>query len=290
MESYDEEIDHISNLFFIMQRQKFKIIELLKDEEIPFKDIQSQLKGEYDDDTHNYTLERNLEFLIKHDIIEKILTKNKDKDKKNYHLYRLTNLGAQLYTLSFSYQYLWKNKSYFFDHNALDLPKEFYLTIGIFANEKIQKIEGRPNIYSKLVDMYNDAEFVFNIVFELEGSKEISDILLNNFKSNPSFHTKTIVGSNKRLDPKRARKIIEFERFKDEGRLLQKEIAENIHISLVVTNKNAFISFPKERKGHPDTDIVLFGENGGFRIWCLDYFNYCWEQWPGKPFIDQIVD
>ena len=39
-----------------------------------------------------------------------------------------------------------------------------------------------------------------------------------------------------------------------------------------------------------EADIVLFGENGGFRIWCLDYFNYCWEQWPGKPFIDQIVD
>ncbi len=273
-----------------MSYPKFQIMELLSNNPLSLKEIQSKLKEGNHKDPHAFVLQNNLDLLIKHGIVEKILTKKQRQTETNYILYELTNLGSQLYNLSFSYQMCWKNKSYFLDHNLLNLPMRFYLNIGVFTNEKIQKIEGRPYIYSTLVDMYKNAEFVYNIVFELEGSKEVMDILLDNLKSNPSFHTKTIVGSNKRLDPHRSSKIIEFEEFKEAGRILQKEIPKNINISLVLTDKSALLSFPKKKDDNPDTDTILYGKNKNFLTWCSDYFIYCWERWEGKPFIDQNTD
>ena len=288
----DKENGHLSYLFFIIQGQKFKIMELIGENELSFKQIQLQLEELNDEEVHNFSLERNLAFLIENNIVEKFIKrindteKSKEKEKKDYHLYKLTNFGLQVYGMSPTYRYLWNNKSYFLGHSALDLPPTFYYGMGIFANETLEKIEGRPNIYSKLIDMYRNAEFVYNIVFELEASKEVTDILLHNLRSNSLFHTKTIVGSNKRLDPHRPSKISDFEKYKESNRVLQKEIVESVHISVYVTDKEAFISFPKEKETNPDTEIILFGKGGNFHQWCMDYFNYCWEKWKGKPHID----
>ena len=51
---------------------------------------------------------------------------------------------------------------------------------------------------------------------------------------------------------------------------------EIVKIGLVVTDKSAFVVFPKYGEGHPDTDMIIYGTNSEFRNWCLDYFNYCW--------------
>jgi len=47
-------------------------------------------------------------------------------------------------------------------------------------------------------------------------------------------------------------------------------------LSSIVTDKSAFIIFPKVTEDHPDMNTILFGEDIEFRRWCIDYFQHCW--------------
>jgi hypothetical protein len=99
--------------------------------------------------------------------------------------------------------------------------------------------------------------------------------LISKLKGSPNFHTRTIFGENSILDPERDILLKAFEPFKRNGQISQK-MMEIVKIGLVVTDKSAFVVFPKYGEGHSDTDMIKHGTNFEFRNWCLDYFNHCW--------------
>ena len=155
----------------------------------------------------------------------------------------------------------------------MDLPARFYFGIGILNDSQV--IHGRPKTVRKLIDMYKQSRFIYNILYEVEGTDDVLNVLINKLKGSPNFHTKTIFGENSILDPERDIVLKVFEPFKRNGQISQK-MMEIVKIGLVVTDKGAFVVFPKYGEGHPDADMMIYGTNSEFRNWCLDYFNYCW--------------
>jgi predicted transcriptional regulator len=254
----------LPHLFFILQGKRFEIIRLLRFGEHSFQELKEKLENI----KYNYNIELHLGLLCDNGIVKK----NHVENKKGI-VYGLTNLGCHIHDLSYPLQYICKNQNVFEDHSVLDLPARFCFGIGVLNGAQI--ISGRPKTVRKTIDIYKQSGFIYNILYEVEGTDDVLNVLINKLKGNPNFHTKTIFGENSILDPERDIVLKVFEPFKRNGQISQK-MMKIVKIGLVVTDKSAFVVFPKYGEGHPDTDMVIYGTNSEFRNWCLDYFNYCW--------------
>lgn len=254
----------LPHLFFTLQGKRFGIIRLLRFGELSFQDLKEKLEN----NKYNYNIELHLSVLCDNGIV-----KRKHVENKKGIVYILTNLGCHIHDLSFPLQYICKNQNIFEDHTALDLPERFYFGIGILNDAQV--IHGRPKTVRKLIDMYKQSNFIYNILYEVEGTDDVLNVLINKLKGSPNFHTKTIFGENSVLDPERDIVLKVFDPFKRNGQVSQK-MMKIVKIGLVVTDKSAFVVFPKYGEGHPDMDMIIYGTNSEFRNWCLDYFNYCW--------------
>jgi predicted transcriptional regulator len=254
----------LPNLFFILQGKRFEIIRSLRLGKLSFQ----ELKEKMENNKYNYNIELHLNLLCDNGII-----KREPGENRRGVVYNLTNLGCHIHDLSFPLQYVCKNQNIFKDHSFSDLPARFYFGIGILNDAQV--IRGRPKTVRKLIDMYKQSGFVYNILYEVEGTDDILNVLTNKLKGSPNFHTKTIFGENSILDPERDLFLNVFEPFKRNGQISQK-MMKIVKIGLVVTDKSAFVVFPKFGEAVPDTDVIIHGTNSEFRNWCLDYFNYCW--------------
>ena len=78
------------------------------------------------------------------------------------------------------------------------------------------------------------------------------------------------------MDPDREPNFPTFKPYNRNGQIKQKMIGI-IKISLVITDKSAFIEFPKENTDHPDMDMILYSEEIEFKNRCLDYLYHCWK-------------
>ncbi len=263
-ENEDDCLD-LPYLFFLIKGVRFKIIRLLRFKELTLKEIIEQLG----DNRYNYGIQRHLDQLIHKGIINR----NHNNEEKSI-VYGLTNLGKHIHDISFSMKYIWGKQYYFIEHSILDLPFRFYSSIGCLDDNHI--IKGRPKIVRKLINMYKESKFIYNILIDVEGTNDVLDILINKLKGNLSFHTKTIFGDNSIMDPDREPNLPPFKPFKENGQIKQKMI-DIIKISLVITDKSAFVAFPKENENHPDMDVIIYSEEIEFRNWCMDYFHHCWE-------------
>jgi hypothetical protein len=260
----DPHLLDLPHLFFILQGKRFGIIRLLRFAELSFQELKEKLEN----NKYNYNIELHLSLLCDNKIV-----KRKHVENKKGIVYILTNLGCHIHDLSFPLQYICKNQNLFEGHSALDLPARFYFGIGVLNDAQV--IHGRPKTVRKLIDMYKQSKFICNILYEVEGTDDVLSVLINKLKGSPNFHTKTIFGENSILDPERDTALIVFEPLKRNGQVSQK-MMKIVKIGLVVTDKSAFVVFPKYGEGHPDTDMIIYGTNSEFRNWCLEYFNYCW--------------
>lgn len=253
-------------LFFLLQSKRFKVIRLLRLGELSFQELKEKLK----DNKYNYNLELHLDLLYSKGLVKKIYS-----DKRRSIVYGLTNFGNHIHDLSISLRHVCKHQDIFKDHSILDLPERFYLGIGVLND--VQIIRGRPKTVRKLIDMYKQSEFIYNILYEVEGTDDVISVLIDKLKGNSNFHARTIFGKNSILDPERNSALKTFEPFKRNGQISQK-MMETVKIGLVVTDKSAFVVFPKFDENHPDMNTIIYGKNEEFRSWCLDYFNYCWDK------------
>lgn len=260
----DPPLMDLPHLFFILQGKRFGIIRLLRFGELSFQELKEKLEN----NRYNYNIELHLSVLCDNGIV-----KRKHVENKKGIVYILSNLGCHIHDLSLPLQYICKNQNLFEGHSVLDLPARFYFGIGVLNDAQI--IHGRPKTVRKLIDMYKQSKFIYNILYEVEGTDDVLNILINKLKGSPNFHTKTIFGENSILDPERDSALKVFEPFKRNGQVSQ-IIMEIVKIGLVVTDKSAFVVFPKYGESHPDMDMIIYGTNSEFRNWCLDYFNYCW--------------
>jgi predicted transcriptional regulator len=259
-----EDLGDTFDLFFLFTGIRLHILQIIKIKPCNFTEIKIKLNEDKYIDTAINNIEHHIKELLKAKLV-----------RRDLNLYGLTTLGSNLIDSTQSMQFIWKNQNYFTDHNIGDLPPFFKLSIGIL--NKIEIIKGHPKIIRKLIDMYDKAEkFIYNILYEIEGIDEIINLLKVKLENYDSFELKTIFGENSIFDSKRRESLSFFKKYKINGKIEQK-MTTKIKISVVVTDKSAFISFPKNGEENPDMHYIISGKDTEFINWCLSYFYHYWK-------------
>ena len=254
--------ESLKNIFFIFGNEyRLKIIDALFNKK---KLTMTKLAVELG--TELSTIQNYVEYLLQNEIIE--------KDQKGN--YKLANLTELLVKQIPSFTFLINNQEYFKEHNFGDLPIHFINRISDLSNSTI--VRGYPLIHEKICDMYeNCTEYIFNIIHEVDYSKDILDLLESKLKNDDKFVTKTIF-SQSPIIPKKYKTIIKnynFLNFKLNNQIQQKSIDE-AKVSLILTDKESILMFPRIEKSIVDTTAILYSNDKNFHKWSFDYFSELW--------------
>ena len=254
--------ESLKNIFFILGNEyRLKIIDTLFN-----KKRLTMTKLAIELGTELSTIQNYVEYLLQNEIIE--------KDPKGN--YKLTNLTELLVKQIPSFTFLINNQEYFKEHDFGDLPIHFINRISDLSNSTI--IRGYPLIHEKICEMYeNCTEYIFNILHEVDYSKNILDLLESKLKKDDRFVTKTIF-SQYPIIPEKYKKIIEnynFSHYKLNNQIQQKAINE-VKISLILTDKESILMFPRIEKFAADTTTILYSNDKNFHKWSFDYFIELW--------------
>lgn len=207
---------------------------------------------------------RNFERLTKADLIEKDVEGD----------YSLTTFGkivcAQIPTLRF----ISSNRKYFKTHGFGDVPMKFLQRIG--ALEEGEHITGFVKVLEKWKEIYDEAnEYVCNVLFEVPYTYDLLEPLAKKVDEGVKLRS---VLSESAIIPKDRKKIFEklgFKKLIEEGKI-ERKMKKNVKTVVILNEKQALLMFPTIN-GESDMSEGFFGEDEAFHEWCLDYFNYCWE-------------
>ena len=187
-----------------------------------------------------------------------LITRNLEGD------YIITPYGNVSLKLLSSYEFLSRNRQYFLSHDASVLPYEFINRLGELTVSSIQEdfvtnyvLEGEMLKQAEEYVYSTGDQFNVNaqpiIAEKLNLGVEIRTILPETIVPPPGFRPAS--GPNRRLLPK-------------------------VQVAITVTDKKAFLGLPL-LDGKFDQGVRFVSEDPKFRKWCLDLFNYYWDQ--GKP-------
>ncbi len=204
-------------------------------------------------------LQKHFPKLIELDIIEK-------KSDGNV---SLTELGFVVAKQIPSIQFLFEKREYFKTHNLSLIPIQFLQRIGDLQEfEMVSGKEERLNTFFndskefvKLIILKNYFNLEFPTVSKLMKKKiKISHISDNNTVNSPNWQNLT-----KKLE---SEKSMLYGSFKG-------KIAKNIPIILGVSDKSACLGFLNQ-DGTIDDNNLMFSRNQDFISWCIDLFDYVW--------------
>jgi len=182
--------------------------------------------------------------------------------------YILTPYGRVSLKLLSAYEFLSRNRQYFLSHDASVLPYEFINRLG------------------ELNESYLQEDFITNYVLEGEMARQAEEYAYSigwqlNVNAAPIVAEKVRLGVKFRtilpetiVPPPGFRPVEGVDR-----RLLPK-----VQMGFTVTDKKAIFGLPTLDDKMDGVSFV--SEDPKFRKWCLDLFNYYWDQ--GKPLIGVV--
>jgi predicted transcriptional regulator len=182
--------------------------------------------------------------------------------------YIITPYGRVSLKLLSSYEFLSRNRQYFLSHDVSVLPYEFINRLGELSASSFQ------------------GDFITNYVLEGEMAKQAEEYAYSmgeqfNVNASPIVVEKVKLGVEFRtilpetvVPPPGFRPAAGVDR-----RLLPK-----VQTNITVTDKKAMFGLPTLEGKIDNANFV--SEDPKFRKWCLDLFNYYWDQ--GKPLIGAV--
>lgn len=207
---------------------------------------------------------RNFERLVKAELIAKDVDGN----------YYLTTYGKTICSQIPSLIFLSQNKNYFRNHDFGDMPTKFIQRIGALVTG--QHIKGFIRVQECQKEIYTKAEkYVYNILAEVSYSADFLEPLVEKLKKSVTINS---IFSELAIVSKERKKVVEkhdFKKFIDKG-MLERRMKKDVKIILVLNEKDACIIFPSTA-GDTDMSEAFYGSAEPFHEWCLDYFNYCWQ-------------
>ena len=197
-------------------------------------------------------------------------------DRKSGNEISLSILGQWLYPQLSAITVFDKHKQYFVEHSSSHLPAVFRQNINIVLNSPFQIVEGYTNVCQKWIEMYRNtdhgqyihaakSEVSLNMIYE-----SFEAIYFRNVKY------KYILQKNFRGSKDRREKLkrLRWEKLIYEGRI-ERGMLEYIPVVVILNEKEAAISFPKD--GKADIDKCLYSKDPLFHQWCEEYFEYLWK-------------
>ena len=206
-------------------------------------------------DSTNQGTSRNIARLIQTSLI----TKNPDGD------YILTPYGSVSLRLLSSYEFLSRNRQHFLSHDVSVLPYQFINRLGELSSSSFQ------------------GDFITNYVLEGEMAKQAEKYVYS-MGDQFNVHSPPIIAEKLKLG-------VEFRSIFPETVVpppgfrpaagVDRRLLPKVQVGIMMTDKKAMF-------GLPTLDGKMDGEHfvsvdPKFRMWCLDLFNYYWDQ--GKPIV-----
>lgn len=233
---------------------------------------------------------RNMEKLSKSNICQ--------KDSEGY--YRLTSYGMLFYLQLPLVDFAVSHKKYIVEHGFGDIPNKFVERMGELSSGRrvsgwIKVLEYWKSIYEKAND------YVYNILSEIPYSQEILETLSTKVQ-NEGVLVQSII-SQQVILPEEREKMLEkygLSRMIRKG-LIKRRMKPFVSVMLIMNEKEGCIMLPLSvsntsfiedntptlnnenryetvAQTYPDLSYAIYGTGHVFHEWCLDYFEYCWQQ------------
>jgi len=247
------------NFLELASEQRLSILFLLLEKKLTLSKIAQEL------DTSAPEIHRNIARMIKSNLVEK----NSDSH------FTLTVFGKAVCDILPSLSFMSNNRIFFENHDLGNLNVEFIQRIGSLQEHK--KIKGFVKVLKKWTDVHNNSEkYIFNLLPEVPYSKEIIDIVES--KLNSGITIKSIF-SESTIVPEERKEIFQkknFQKFVISGNL-ERKMMNRISVVVLLTEKEACVVFPT-KNGESDLSEMLYSKDPQFHNWCLNYFDFCWNQ------------
>ena len=179
--------------------------------------------------------------------------------------YELTPYGSVSLRLLSSYEFLSRNRHYFLSHDASVLPYQFVDRLGELSVSSFQ------------------GDFITNYVLEGEMAKQAEEYIYSmgdqfNVHSPPIIAEMLKAGVEIRsIFPET---IVPPPGFRPASGV-DRRLLPKVQVGITMTDKKAMFGLPT-LEGKMDGENLV-SEDPKFRRWCLDLFNYYWDQ--GKPIV-----
>ena len=179
--------------------------------------------------------------------------------------YELTQYGSVSLKLLSSYEFLSRNKQYFLSHDASVLPYEFVNRLGELSASSFQD------------------DFITNYVLEGEMAKQAEEYVYSMWEQF-NVNAASIVDEKLKLGVE-IRSIFPEDVAPPPGFRpaagVDRRLLPKVQVGITMTDKKAMFGLPT-LDGKMDGENFV-SEDPRFRRWCLDLFNYYWDQ--GKPVV-----
>ena len=182
--------------------------------------------------------------------------------------YELPPYGSVSLKLLSSYEFLSRNRQYFLSHDASVLPYEF---INRFGELSVSTLQG---------------DFITNYALVQEMAKHVEEYAYSmmqqfNVNAQPSVVEKLKLGVKFRTILPET--IVPPPDFRPAAGV-DRRLLPNVQIQITIADKKAMFGLPT-LEGKID-HIAFVSEDPKFHKWCLDLFNYFWDQ--GKPLVGAV--
>jgi predicted transcriptional regulator len=194
---------------------------------------------------------RHLERLSKAKLIEKDSTSS----------YRITSFGKLVLSILPSFDLLHKRREYFLSHDLSFLPSGFVQRIGELSDhEYVNRLDEALAQGERVI---KEAEQYLWLMSDQQVRQ-----------SYPHEHPEAV---SLRLIVPKGIDLQAFQRIKKQaGARLQLRFADDVKVTLVMSEKTAVVCFPS-LDGRMDFTEALTGRTPQFHGWCRDLYSYYWE-------------
>jgi predicted transcriptional regulator len=246
---------NIDELFGMLSNQtRLEILELCSKGQYSVTDLASSLK------LPEYVINKHLNLLVNESLLE-----------KNSKTFYLSTYGELIFKKCSSISFLNRNQKFFEDHDFCEIPSPFMQRIGELEESRL--IVGAHIMYSYWTRICKEAKRHIFCIFSYPPIL-VSEPIKQQIDS----------GLEVRLLFARGTKVLETNEFVCNLRLNQHSTSENLHKrrvnkvlpSLVLTENECTLMFPDGR-GSTDFHANFVSKDSKFHRWCLDFFNYEWE-------------
>jgi hypothetical protein len=118
----------------------------------------------------------------------------------------------------------------------------------------------------------NSDEYIYEILSEVP--LDLIEPLVKQIKKGTKFQ---YIFSESTVVPKGRKALLKklgFDNLIKKG-LIERKMAKNVQTMIVLNEKEACVSFPKNG-GESDLTEIFYSNDAMFHEWCLDYFRFCW--------------
>jgi len=182
--------------------------------------------------------------------------------------YELTPYGSVSLRLLSSYDFVSRNRQYFIGHDVSVLPYEFINRLGELSACSFQ--EDVITNYAMAGEIMKQAE---EYVYGMGGQFRVDAASIVDEKVKLGVKFRSIIPET----------IVPLPGYRQAAGV-ERRTLPSVKIRVIMTEKEAFVGFPTLEGKIDFTSFV--SKDAKFRKWCLDLFNYYWDQ--GKPLVGAV--